>query len=257
MTEQPNTTRRTRSFLLILALAAATPSLVLAQPTLGEANMLIDRGRAHLRYGADLERAGDVDGAMQEYAMAADSVSQALQIGDIWNVPRTAKPAGLYFLYGQSALSRAQLAIQLRDDPARINNHLFQAERAFRDTLEVVDYQQPQGSWEWAGRKSEAIFSLGTVFFIRGDLRSARRAMLDVLQLNPRHVEARNTLDAIDYLEGRRPQRRTASGRMIPDRPHEGLSGNRVMEYSVEIGKALFGRWGTVAGMLFEDFFKE
>lgn len=247
--------RRIAATLLLAAMAVLSPATALAQPTLDDANRLIAGGRDHLRRGSDLEQAGDLNAAMQAYAMAADNASEALRIGDVWSVPPEEKPAGLYFLYGQSALSLAQLRIELRQPPEKIDRDLFEAEQAFRDTIRFVDFQHPRESPEWAGRKAEAIFAIGTVFFIRGDLKSARIAMLDVLDLAPGHPEARGVLDAIEYAAGRSRNRRTDTGRMLPERPSAGVSDNRLKQYAIEIGKALFGRWGTIAGMLMEDAF--
>ena len=247
--------RRIGAVLLLCAMAAPIPTAALAQPTLEDANRLIASGRDNLRRGSDLERTGDLSGAMQAYGMAADAASEALKIGDIWQMPFEEKPAGLYFLYGQSVLSLAQLRIEQRQHPEQIDRDLFEAERAFRDTIQLVDFQHPRETREWAGRKAEAIFAIGTVFFIRGDFQSARLAMMDVLDLNPRHPEAPGVLDAIEYAQGRSRSRRTDTGRILPERPSAQISGSRLKEYVVEIGKALFGRWGTVAGMLLEDAF--
>ncbi len=249
-------TARVGIFLAVSACAATAPSGVAAQTTPQEANAFIAKGHQSLRFGAEKERAGDLSEAMLAYEMAKNNASRANTIGAQLRLPFESRPAGLYFLIGQSFLSMAQIRIAQDEQPSEIDDNLFQAERFIRDALYLVNAQHPEGSPEWAARRSEGAFALGSVFFIRGDLPSARNAMLNVLETSPNNSDARTVLNAIDDLERRRLGRPSDRASAIPEPPSEIVSGDWTMKYGVQVGRALFGRWGTVTGMLASDAFE-
>ena len=233
-------------------LLAVQATAVTAQQTFQEANRLIESGRQTLRYAADLERNGDVNAAMNAYIDAAVDASGALAIGEALGVPVEDRPSGLYFLYGQAVLGVVQVRIARGGAAAQIDEELRLADEAFVDCLRAIDRQYRTESPAWIGRTSDAVFSLATVYFIRGDWPRARDALNEVLRRTPQHGAARETLAALNSLEGRGG--RADTGVPLPP-PPRGVSNARLMEYGVEIGKLLFGRWGTLAGMLFDDLF--
>ena len=243
------------AFLLLCASAAATPSSVFAQATLREANAFIAKGHESLRFGAEKQRAGDLSEAMLAFEMAKNNASRALKAGARLRVPFESRPAGLFFLAGQSFLSLAQLRIETGEPENDVDDNLFQAERFFRDALRLTEFQHPEGSAERAERRAEVGFAIGSVLFIRGNLISARLAMTDILELNAQNSEAKALLDTIDYLQGRRLGRPVSASLAIPAPPSEVVSGNWAMTYAVQVGKALFGRWGTLDGKLATDAF--
>ncbi len=244
------------AFLLICVGAAAAPTSVLAQAEVREANGFIAQGHESLRFGAEKQRAGDLDDAMRAFEMAKNNASRALRAGARMRVPFESRPAGLFFLAGQSFLSMAQLRIETGEPKSDVDDNLFQAERFFRDALRLTELQHPEGSPERAERRAEVGFAIGTVLFIRGNLISARIAMTDILELNPEHSEAKALLETIDYLQGRRLGRPASATLAIPAPPNEITSGNWQMSYALQVGKSLFGRWGTVDGKLATDVFE-
>lgn len=243
------------AFLLICAAAAAAPTSVLAQATLREANTFIAQGHESLRFGAERQRAGELSDAMLAFEMAKNNASRALRTGALRRVPFESRPAGLFFLAGQSFLSLAQVRIETGEPKSEVDDNLFQAERFFRDALRLTELQHPEGSPERAERRAEVGFAIGTVLFIRGNLTSARLAMTDILKLNAGHAEAKALLETIDYIQGRRLGRSVSATRAIPAPPSEITSGNWQMAYALQVGKSLFGRWGTVDGKLATDAF--
>jgi hypothetical protein len=87
-------------------------------------------------------------------------------------------------------------------------------------------------------------------------LDTADQIMQEVETLQPTFAAAREVQSAIDYTAGQQTSRQTPGGTVLPERPQGGIGGERLKAYVIEIGKALFGRWGTIAGMVVEDVFK-
>lgn len=238
--------------ILLLASGIGTAS---AQSPLAEANWLINAGWTALRDGEAYERAGDPWNAQGAYEYASTAANRALVIGDQVGVPFDARPASPYFLYGQAELHRAQLLYGLNAPWPEIDYSLHQARQAFDDVLWLVDHRFPPGSDDWVGMRSEALFSLSSVYFLLNDLDMADLVIRDLQALQPGYAPARKLQGAIAYTEGRQPTIETPANEAPPP-PQEGIGGERYVAYAIEIGKALFGRWGTVAGMLVEDLYK-
>lgn len=250
-----------KNILIILAALLVllhTPVPALSQPTLRDANALIRDGWAALRAGYDFEARGGINKAVIAYQDAGRFSGKSLRIADFYGIPFKERPSSPYFLYGQASLALAQIYILQRRPMDQIFNELHQAENAFKDTIELVDSNTDHRNMRWAGKKADALFSLGTVFFLKGDIEQARNIMFEILNKFDRgYMPAIDTLTAIDYIQGRHQDPYTRTGKKLPARLEKNATKSRAMQYVVEIGKAAFGRWGTVLGMLVEDLFRE
>lgn len=242
--------------LFIILLLASGVGVANAQSPLAEANWFIDAGWMALRDGEGFERAGELSKARAAYEYASHAANRALVIGDQVGVPLDARPASPYFLYGQAELHRAQLLHGLGAPWPEIDHSLHQARQAFDDVLRLVDRRFPPGSPDWVGMRSEALFSLSTVYFLLNDLETADLVIRDLEALQPNLAPARELQGVIDYSTGQPTSFEPPPSVSPPEPAGSGIGSERFLGYAIEIGKALFGRWGTVAGMLVEDVYR-
>lgn len=227
-----------------------------AQVDLRYANQLIEEGWTALEDGRDLESAGDLWRAQGAYEYASNAAGQALTIGDEVGVPFYERPTSPYFLFGQAELHRAQLLYSMGAPWPEIEFSLHRARQAFDDIFRLIDHRFPKGSPEWVEMRSEVLFSQGSVYFLLGDLDTADVINHELEMLRPRSYPADQLQDAIDYTRGQTDSIGSLPRTKLPSRPTDGISGERFVAYAIEIGKALFGRWGTIAGMVVEDLYE-
>jgi hypothetical protein len=166
--------------LILTLLLAVSIGSVHAQPGYWDANHLIDDGWNELSNGEYFESVGDPWSARQAYENASNAAGQSLIIADQMGVPFQERPASPYFLFGQAELHRAQLLYRLGAPWADVDYSLNRARYAFDDVLRLVDGRFPRGSPDWVGMRSEALFALGSVYFLLGNwtqpIRSCRRS---------------------------------------------------------------------------------
>lgn len=237
----------------VLAWLWPTPGTA-SQPSISEANQHINDGWSALKRGYDLENSGHTPAAIQAYQNASKFAEKALAIGDKLHFIFYEQPGGLYFLHGQSRLALAEAYISQQARMDRILSELNTAKKAFQMTLKIINLHYRHKGPEWATRRVEALFALGSVFFLQGQNAKACSCMKDIVtNLDPIYKPAIYTIESIDYMNGHRSQNITSRGIRLPDPPQKDSSPNQLIEYAAQIGQQAFGRWGSMVGMLPED----
>jgi hypothetical protein len=248
--------RRLAIGILVALVVLPLGSGVAVGQTLDEANRHINDGWAALNAGNRAADAGVFDGALEFWGQASWHAWAAIDIGAANGVPWEQRPSAIYHLRARAELNTADVLIRLRAPAEAVDPHLWVAFDHFDQALNLADIQEPFGSPRRHHRLAENLFGLATIHFIRGEYEPARGAIGVALSHQPGDRRLEELRAAIDYTLGTAASLPSVTGAAVPEAPRQGLSGSRALDYAREIAKALFGRWGTVVGMVMDDVFQ-
>lgn len=216
------------------------------QPSLTEADRLIEAGWDAFRAGQAAEQFGDIAYANEAYRQATRAAASALRIGAHGGVSLLGRPSGTYYLYGQASLGSAKTSILLGNHSDKALHALRESELALQDTLRLVDHEKLVDSPRWRGSRGEALIALGMVYLLQERPDDAGAVTSEALRLAPGDLNALRLAGVLDNAKRNSPSSPLSEGHSVLPREPPGV---------VEIARVLLGGWNAVGGTIAKDVF--